>query len=134
MGSKKGTVKNKYIMKLLKTAEVRDCLDKQERGEISYSRMVESLNTIAFRNMKKSDTSAHLDIYKRDGEVRISFLPILSGYDRLFDLMQWLEVKDKEGNVIDTLEEELSFSLSEAKIIISYLNNLINEFERINDI
>ena len=43
-------------MRLLKTAEVRDILDKLDQNEISFSKMVDMLNEIAFTKLSNDNT------------------------------------------------------------------------------
>lgn len=40
-------------MRLLKTAEVRDIVDKLDQKEISFSKMVDMLNEIALKNLSE---------------------------------------------------------------------------------
>ena len=76
---------------------------------------------------------AHLNFYKDDGESSIDFQPTLDSDDRVMDLLMYLNTESKDISKRQ-IEYHFLFSLVECKMLRDYVNNLINEYERVNAI
>ena len=85
----------------------------------------------------------HLNIYKHDGDDRLVFIPKvgfeeseISDLDekRVVDLMMWLRNIWNKKDPQEELEFHVLFTLMECKMLRDFLNNAIEEYERLDSI